>query len=94
MLALCLCTYVFAYVVTYFNFCKLYHLKCNTCRLLFAETICFNESSVHANENQGSLIFTLIISKPSSTGMTIVITTNGTATGEVQIIAVNVTYVI
>ena len=81
---ICLCNYIL-------NFCILYHLKFNTCHLLFAETICFNESLVHANEDQGSLIFTLIIYKPSSTDMTIEITTNGTATGEVQIIVVNVT---
>ena len=67
------------------------YISCNTCHFLFAATICFNESSVHVNEDQGSLIFTLIVSQPSSTGMTIVITTNGTATGEVQIIVVNVT---
>ena len=43
--------------------------------------ICFNESSVHVNESQGTVIVFLTLTNPLSTDTIItVITTDGTAT--------------
>ena len=51
--------------------------------LISATVICINESSVSINEDQGSLMFTINLTNPSSTDMTItVVTTDRTAAGE------------
>ena len=48
--------------------------------------ICFNESSLHVNESQGSVIVFLTLTNPSLTDVvTTVITTDGTAIGEAKI---------
>ena len=45
--------------------------------------ICFNKSSVSTNENRGSLMFTLNLTNPSSSDMTVtVMATDGTATSK------------
>ena len=45
--------------------------------------ICFNESSVHVNESQGSVIVLLTLTNPLSTDTTITVnTTDGTATSK------------
>ena len=47
--------------------------------------ICFNASSIHVNESQGSLILILLITEPpSADAIVTIITTDGTATGEVM----------
>ena len=54
--------------------------------LLFIATICFNETSISIIESQESLVFTIMITNPLSTDMTVTVaTTNGTAIGEVNI---------
>ena len=46
-------------------------------------TICFSDSSVHVTEDQGSLVFTLVLTNPSSLDIIpTVITTAGTAFGK------------
>ena len=58
---------------------------------ILATRICFGKSSVHINENHQSLMFTLNLTDPLSTDIKVtVITTDGTATGELIIIILHV----
>ena len=61
--------------------------RCTYCTSYFiASMMCFNESSVHVNESQGSVIVFLTLTNPSLTDVvTTVITTDGTAIGEAKI---------
>ena len=70
---------VFAEPVTYYFY---YLYKIFQC----VATICFNESSIQVNENDGSLTAALTISGSSSTDDIItVITTNDTANGKYEL---------
>ena len=70
--------YLRTYVRTY--------IHCITLCLLFIATICFNETSISIIESQESLVFTIMITNPLSTDMTVTVaTTNGTAIGVVNI---------
>ena len=68
------------------------HVHMYVCTIL--ETVmCFNDTSISINEDQGLVVFSIRFTNPSSSNITIpVITTDGTATGEIKIIVIMYEY--
>ena len=74
-------SYTYVYVCILANHVAIYFSS------ILVTRICFGKSSVHINENHRSLMFTLNLTDPLSTDITVtVITTDGTATGELLLL--------
>lgn len=51
--------------------------------LILATVVCFNVSSISVNEDEGLVTFAILLTNPSSTGITLtILTADITATGE------------